>query len=109
MPTRPLAARSYTAAMMRTCSLILAVSMLAACGQKGPLYRADETPQEVPAPGTSTDQNQKKKTPVLPPAPQSQKVPQSPQAPPETSTPTDPAPAPPAVDPDRPATPPPGN
>lgn len=105
MPTRPLAARSYTAAMMRTCSVILALTLVAACGQKGPLYRADEKAEAVAAPGESAPEistDEKKKAPVTAPLP-------DPQSPAETSTPTDPTPAPPAVDPDRPATPPPGN
>ncbi|WP_184330497.1 LPS translocon maturation chaperone LptM [Povalibacter uvarum] len=87
-------------------ALLLAALLLAACGQKGPLYRADETAQEVSAPGTAPGtESGKKKTPIFPPAPQSQK---NPSPPVQTPTPTDPTPAPPAVDPDRPATPPPG-
>jgi predicted small lipoprotein YifL len=72
------------------------LALLAACGQKGPLYRPDDRPMEVTAPETAPS-GRKKSTPT-PPAPQSQKEDRAP-------APGDPTPAPPINDSDRAAPP----
>jgi predicted small lipoprotein YifL len=79
--------------------LLLLIACLTACGQKGPLYRPDERPQEVTTP--ESDNTPRKKSGPTFPAPQSQKEdrvtvppPGDPVAPPvnDTDRPTPPAP-----------------